>query len=84
MPERITFTRAGAHTMNLRRAHAPGWAVEVWRDEPCHPIVLHRHSSDRSIYTVIHMTEAQARAIAAELLHAADVAQQADTNTPQG
>ena len=77
------FTRTGANAMNLSRAHAPGWAVEVWRDEPCHPIVLHRHSSDRSIYTAIHMTEAQARAIAAELLHAADVAQQA-TNTPQG
>ena len=79
MPE-VTFTRTGANAMNLSRAHAPGWAVEVWRDEPCHPIVLHRHSSDRCIYTAIHMTEAQARAIAAELLHAADVAQQA-TNT---
>ena len=82
MPE-ITFTRTGANATHLSRAHAPGWAVEVWRDEPSRPIVLHRHSSDRSIYTAIHMTEAQARAIAAELLHAADVAQQA-TNTPQG
>ena len=74
------YARTGANATHLSRAHAPGWAVEVWRDESSHPIVLHRHSSDRSIYTVIHMTEAQARAIAAELLHAADVAQQA-TNT---
>ncbi len=73
MPE-VTFTRTGANTMNLSRAHAPGWAVEVWRDEPVHPIVFHRHSQDRSIYNAIHMTAAQARALAHELLHAADVA----------
>ena len=83
MPE-ITFTRTGANATHLSRAHAPGWAVEVWRDEPCHPIVLHRHSSDRSTCTAIRMTPSQARAVAAELLHAADVVQQADTNTPQG
>ena len=74
------YTRTGANATHLSRAHAPGWAVEVWRDEPSHPIVLRRHSHDRSTHTAIHMTEAQARAIAAELLHAADVAQQA-TNT---
>ena len=68
-----TFTRAGANTMNLSRAHAPGWAVEVWRDESCRPIVLHRHSSDRSTCTAIRMTPSQARAVAAELLHASNV-----------
>lgn len=76
-----TFTRTGANATHLSHAHAPGWAVEVWRDESSHPIVLRRHSHDRSTHTAIYMTEAQARALAHELLHAADVAQQA-ANTP--
>lgn len=84
MPDSITFTRTGANAINLSRAHALGWSVEVWRDEPSRPIVLHRHSSDRSTCIAIRMTPSQARAVAAELLHAADVAQQAETNTPQG
>ena len=77
----IIFTRAGVNGTQLSRAHAPGWAVEVWRDEEAHPIVLRRHSHDRSAHASLYMTPAQARALAAELLHAADVAQQAD-NTP--
>ena len=83
MPE-VTFTRTGANTTHLSRAIAPGWAVEVWRDGSSHPIVLRRHSHDRSTHASLYLTEAQARAVAAELLHAADVAQQAETNTPQG
>ena len=76
------FTRTGANATHLSRAQAPGWAVEVWRDESSHPIVLRRHSHDRSTHTAIYMTEAQARALAHELLHAADVAQQAANTTP--
>lgn len=72
MPE-ITFTRTGANATHLSRAHAPGWAVEVWRDESSHPIVLRRHSHDRSTHTAIYMTPSQARAVAAELLHASNV-----------
>lgn len=78
------FTRTGANATHLSRAHAPGWSVEVWRDGSSHPIVLRRHSHDRSTHASLYLTEAQARAVAAELLHAADVAQQAETNTPQG
>ena len=81
MPE-VTYARAGADATHLSRAHAPGWAVEVWRDESSHPIVLRRHSHDRSTHTAIYMTEAQARALAHALLHAADVAQQAANTTP--
>ena len=79
-----TFTRAGANTMNLSRAHAPGWAVEVWNDDSPRPIALHRHCTEGSTHASLYLTEAQARALAHELLHAAAVAQQADTNTPQG
>ena len=78
-----TFTRTGANATHLSRAIAPGWAVEVWRDGSSHPIVLRRHSHDRSTHASLYLTEAQARALAAELLHAADVAQQAsNTTTP--
>ena len=72
MPE-IAFTRTGANATHLSRAHAPGWAVEVWRDESSHPIVLRRHSHDHSTHTAIYMTPSQARAVAAELLHASNV-----------
>ena len=68
-----TFTRTGANATHLSRAIAPGWAVEVWRDESSHPIVLRRHSHDRSTHTAIYMTPSQARAVAAELLHASNV-----------
>lgn len=83
MPERITFTRTGTSGMQLSRAHAPGWAVEVWRDESPRPIALHRHCNEGSTHASLYLTEAQARALAHELLHAADVAQQAsNTTTP--
>lgn len=75
------FTRTGANAMNLSRAHAPGWAVEVWRDESPRPIALHRHCNEGSTHASLYLTEALARALAHELLHAADVAQQA-ANTP--
>lgn len=81
MPDSITFTRTGTSGMQLSRAHAPGWAIEVWSDESPRSIALHRHCNEGVTHTSLYMTPAQARALAAELLHAADVAQQAD-NTP--
>ena len=85
MRDSITFTRrtkAAEYTPALYSS-APGWSLEVWPDEKEHPITLHRTPSDRSAMLSLYLTEAQARALAHELLHAADVAQQAsNTTTP--
>ena len=85
MPE-VTFTRSNAcqHETYLSHAHAPGWAVEVWRDKRKQPITVYRHADNYSVTMALELDSATARALANELLHAADVAQQADTNTPQG
>lgn len=75
MPNSITFTRTGTSGMQLSRAHAQGWAVEVWSDESPRSIALHRHCIEGSTHASFYMTAEQARALAHELLHAADVAQ---------
>ncbi len=84
MPE-VTFNRttSAAEYTPVLSSTAPGWAVEVWPDEEARPITLHRTTSDRAAMLSLYLTAAQARALAHELLHAADVAQQA-TNTPKG
>ena len=76
------FTRTGANAMNLSRAHAPGWAVEVWRDKRKQPIAFYRHADNYSVTMALDLDSATARALAHELLHAADVAQQAAETTP--
>ena len=77
-----TFTRAGANTMNLSRAHAPGWAVEVWRDKRKQPITVYRHADNYSVTMALELDSATARALANELLHAARVAELAAKTTP--
>ena len=84
MPDSITFTRTGANATHLSRAQAPGWAVEVWRDKRKQPIAFYRHADNYSVTMALDLDSATARALAAELLHAAAVAQQAETDTPQG
>ena len=84
MPE-VTFTRNNDYQdTHLSRAQAPGWAVEVWRAHRTQPIAFYRHADNYSVTMALDLDSATARALAHELLHAADVAQQADTNTPQG
>lgn len=84
MPE-VTFTRSNDYQdTHLSRAQAPGWAVEVWRDKRKQPIAFYRHADNYRMTMALDLDSATARALAYELLHAADVAQQADTNTPQG
>ena len=79
-----TFTRSNAcqHETYLSHAHAPGWAVEVWRDKRKQPITVYRHADNYSVTMALELDSATARALAHELLHAADMAQQAAETTP--
>ena len=80
----VTFTRNNDYqATHLSRAQAPGWAIEVWRDKRKQPIAFYRHADNYSAMA-LDLDSATARALAHELLHAADVAELADTNTPQG
>ena len=79
----VTFTRNNDYrATHLSRAQAPGWAVEVWRDKRKQPIAFYRHADNYSVTMALDLDSATARALAYELLHAADVAQQAAETTP--
>ncbi len=83
MPE-VTFTRSNDYqATHLSRAQAPGWAVEVWRDKRKQPIAFYRHADNYSMTMALDLDSATARALANELLHAADVAELA-AKTPPG
>jgi len=79
MPE-IIFTRAAApDRVYLSRANSEDWQVSVralLAQEAPRPIVLHRTFAGLN-YITLDLTEAEARALAHELLHAADVAEAA-------
>lgn len=80
MPDSITFKRSTApDCLYLSRAESAEWEVGVraYRNEP-RAIVISRTFAGIN-YVTLDLTEAQARALAHELLHAADVAQQAST-----
>ena len=78
-----TFTRSNDYQdTHLSRAQAPGWAIEVWRDKRKQPIAFYRHADSFSVTMALDVDSASARALAHELLHAADVAQQAANTTP--
>lgn len=80
MPE-IIFTRAAAPDgAYLSRASSNDWQVAVRKWPFARPIVLQREFYGLN-YITLDMTEAEARALAHELLHAADVAEAA---TKQG
>ena len=82
MPE-VTFTRNNDYqATHLSRAQAPGWAIEVWRDKRKQPISFYRHASNYCMTMALDLDSATARALAYEMLHAADVAQQAAETTP--
>ena len=83
MPE-VTFTRSNAcqHGTYLSHAHAPGWAVDVWRDKRKQPITVYRHADNYSVTMALELDSATARALANELLHATDVAELAAKTTP--
>lgn len=79
----VTFARNNDYqATHLSRAQAPGWAVEVWRDKRKQPIAFYRHADNYSVTMALDLDSATARALAYELLHAADVAQQAAETTP--
>ena len=80
---KVAFTRSNDYqATHLSRAQAPGWAVEVWRDKRKQPIAFYRHADNYSVTMALDLDSATARALAYELLHAADVAQQAAETTP--
>ena len=76
-PTGLTFDRRTSTAPDHPRltSVALGWALQMWPDgkdrEP--PIRLHRHT--KGCLIAIFMNPDEARAIAAELLHAADVAE---------
>lgn len=75
----IIFTRAAApDRVYLSRASSKDWQVSVraLAQEAPRPIVLQRNFAGLN-YITLDMTEAEARALAHELLHAADVAEAA-------
>lgn len=79
----VTFTRNNDyHATHLSSAQATGWAVEVWRGKRKQPIAFYRHADNYSVTMALNLDSATARALAHELLHAADVAEQAAETTP--
>ena len=79
------FTRKAGDSMHKFRSYSQSFMLDVsaW-DGAQYPIALYHQEEGSAVSLTLHLTAAQARALAHELLHAADVAQQADTNTPQG
>ena len=80
-----TFTRQAGDSMRKFRSYSQSFMLDVsaW-DGAQYPIALYHQEEGSAVSPTLHLTAAQASALAHELLHAADVAQQADTNTPQG
>lgn len=79
------FTRYGADGVYLARASSTKWEVAVRAigiGAEQRPIVLHRTFAGLN-YITLDMTEAEARALAHELLHAADVAEAAKQGEQQ-
>ncbi len=82
MPE-VTFTRNNDYQDNLLiRSQAPGWPIDVCRDKRKQPIAFYRHADNYSMTMALDLDSATARALAIELLHAADVAELAAKTTP--
>lgn len=80
-----TFTRQAGDSMHKFRSYSKGFMLDVsaW-DGAQYPIALYHQEEGSAVSVTLHMTAATARAMAYELLHAANVAELADTNTPQG
>lgn len=71
------FKRFGADGVYLSRASSTEWEVDVRAlGDKARPIVLQR-VFDGMNYITLDMSAAQARALAAELFHAVDVAEAA-------
>ena len=79
------FTRKAGDSMHKFRSYSQSFMLDVsaW-DGAQYPIALYHQEEGSAVSVTLHLTAAQASDLAHELLHAADVAQQADTNTPQG
>lgn len=71
------FKRGDADSVYLSRSSSKNWQVDVRAlGDKARPIVLSRNF-DGLNYITLDLSEAQARALAQELLHAADVAEAA-------
>ena len=79
------FTRQAGDSMHKFRSYSQSFMLDVsaW-DGAQYPIALYHQEEGSAVSVTLHLTAATARALAHELLHAADVAQQATDTTPGG
>ena len=77
------FTRKVGDSMHKFRSYSQSFMLDVsaW-DGAQYPIALYHQEEGSAVSVTLHLTAAQASALAHELLHAADVAQQAAETTP--
>ena len=82
MPE-VTFTRKAGDSMHKFRSYSQSFMLDVsaW-DGAQYPIALYHQEEGSAVSLTLHLTAAQARALAHELLHALDVAELAAKTTP--
>ena len=77
-----TFPRQAGDSMRKFRSYSQSFMrdVSAW-DGAQYPIALYHQEEGSADSVTLHLTAAQASALAHELLHAADVAQQVETTT---
>lgn len=77
MHDEATFTRQAGDSMHKFRSYSQNFMIDVngW-DGAKRPIAIYHQEDGSAAAITLNLTAAQARAIAQELLHAADVAQQ--------
>ena len=78
----VAFTRKAGDSMRKFRSYSQSFMLDVsaW-DGAQYPIALYHQEEGSAVSLTLHLTAAQASALAHELLHAADVAQQAANTT---
>ena len=78
-----TFTRKAGDSLHKFRSYSENFMLDV--SALCgaqYPIALYHQEEGSAVSLTLHLTAAQARALAHELLHAADVAELAAKTTP--
>ena len=77
------FTRKAGDSMHKFRSYSQSFMLDVsaW-DGAQYPIALYHQEEGSAVSLTLHLTAAQASALANELLHAADVAELAAKTTP--
>ena len=78
-----TFTRKTGDSMRKFRSYSENFMLDVSAlDGAQYPIALYHQEEGSAVSLTLHLTAAQAHALAHELLYAADVAEQATNTTP--